>query len=115
LPPAAGAGGGARGAGGNVTRVANRRTDGCGGVRRARPRNTFVNRSLHEATALVQFGQRVARFEIVDTQNGHSRVVGPSSTAGFVIPLLIRLTCFTSRNTASATIRKFMTSLISWP
>ena len=63
----------------------------------------------------MQFGQRVARFAIVDMQNGHSRVVGASTTAGFCTPLLIRFTCFTNTNTAIATIRKLMTSLTSCP
>jgi hypothetical protein len=63
----------------------------------------------------VQFGQRVALIEIVDAQNGQSFVVGAAVGSGLSTELLMRLTCFTSTNTAAATIRKLITSLMNWP
>ncbi len=53
-------------------------------------------------TSEVHSGQRTALIGIADAQNGHSRVM---AATGF----LNRLTCFTSRNTANATIANSIT------
>ena len=58
----------------------------------------------------MQFGQRDALIEIVEAQNWHSFVT-VSAADGLSTALLIRFTCLTIRNTASATIRKPMMSL----
>src|ERR1700752_4033504 len=66
-------------------------------------------------TGEVHWGQRVALIEIVDTQYGHSFVVGAAPGAGWSTALLMRFTCLISRNTAKATMRNPITSLRNWP
>ena len=52
----------------------------------------------------MQFGQRLALIEMVEAQNGHSLVTGCAPGAGRSTELLMRFTCLTIMNTASATI-----------
>ena len=69
---------------------------------------TNMSRFHFDESSEEQFGHLIARTEIVETQNGHSIVVGASAGAGWGC-FLSRFTCLTIKKMTNAIIAKSMT------